>query len=33
MTLSGALCIAIAKKLMQDADFRAELMRIVDEKE
>jgi hypothetical protein len=31
--LSGALCIAIAKKLMQDADFRAELMRIVDEKE
>ena len=29
--LSGALCIAIAKKLMQDADFQAELMRMVDE--
>jgi len=29
--LSGSLCIAIAKKLMQDADFQAELMRMVDE--
>jgi hypothetical protein len=29
--LSGALCIAIAKKIMQDADFQAELMRMVDE--
>ena len=29
--LSGALCIAIAKKLMQDADFQAELMRIVED--
>lgn len=31
--LSGALCVAIAKKLMQDADFQAELMRMVDEEE
>jgi hypothetical protein len=31
--LSGSLCIAIAKKLMQDADFQAELMRMVDEEE
>ncbi len=29
--LSGALCVAIAKRLMQDADFQAELMRMVDE--
>ena len=29
--LSGSICIAIAKKLMQDADFQAELMRMVDE--
>ncbi len=29
--LTGSLCIAIAKKLMQDADFQAELMRMVDE--
>ncbi len=29
--LSGALCVAIAKKLMQDADFQAELMRMVEE--
>ncbi len=29
--LTGALCVAIAKKLMQDADFQTELMRIVDE--
>ncbi|MFT5725929.1 MAG: hypothetical protein ACI8PB_000045 [Desulforhopalus sp.] len=28
--LSGSICIAIAKKLMQDADFQAELMRMVD---
>jgi len=31
--LSGSICIAIAKKLMQDADFQAELMRMVDEEE
>ena len=29
--LSCALCIAIAKKLMQDADFQAELMDIVED--
>jgi hypothetical protein len=29
--LSGALCVAIAKRLMQDADFQSELMRMVDE--
>ncbi len=29
--LSGALCVAIAKRLMQDADFQAELIRMVDE--
>ena len=29
--LSGALCIAIAKKLMQDADFQDELMSMLDE--
>ena len=31
--LSGSICIAIAKKLMQDADFQVELMRMVDEEE
>jgi hypothetical protein len=31
--LSGSICIAIAKKLMQDADFVAELMSMVDEEE
>ena len=31
--LSGSICIAIAKKLMQDVDFMAELMRIVDQEE
>jgi len=31
--LSGSICIAIAKKLMQDADFVAELMRMVDQEE
>ena len=31
--LSGSICIAIAKKLTQDTDFVAELMRIVDEEE
>ncbi len=31
--MSGALCIAIAKKLMQDADFVGELMSMVDEVE
>ncbi len=29
--LSGSICITIAKKLMQDADFVAELMSMVDE--
>jgi len=29
--LSCALCIAIAKKLMQDADFQADLMNIVED--
>jgi hypothetical protein len=29
--LSGSICIAIAKKLMQDADFVTELMSMVDE--
>lgn len=28
--LSGSICIAIAKKLMQDADFQTELMCMVD---
>ena len=31
--LSGSICIAIAKKLMQDADFVGELMSMVDEDE
>ena len=31
--LSGSICIPIAKKLMQDADFVAELMRMVDQEE
>ncbi len=31
--LSGSICIAIAKKLMQDADFVTELMSMVDEEE
>ena len=31
--LSGSICVAIAKKLMQDADFVAELMSLVDEEE
>lgn len=29
--LSGALCIAIAKKLMEDTDFQNELMSMLDE--
>lgn len=29
--LSASICLAIAKKLMQDEDFQAELMRIVGE--
>jgi hypothetical protein len=29
--LRGSICIAIAKKLMQDADFVTELMSMVDE--
>ena len=29
--LSCALCIAIAQKLMQDADFQADLMNIVED--
>jgi hypothetical protein len=31
--LSGSICIAIAKKLMQDAGFVGELMSMVDEVE
>jgi hypothetical protein len=31
--LSGSICIAIAKKLMQDSDFVGELMSMVDEDE
>ena len=31
--LSAALCVTIAKKLMQDTDFQAELMRMMDEEE
>jgi hypothetical protein len=31
--LSGSICIAIAKKLMQDSDFVGELMSMVDEEE
>ena len=31
--LSGALCIAIAQKLMQDEDFQAELMDMMNEEE
>ena len=31
--LSCALCIAIAKKLMQDEDFQAELMGMMNEEE
>ncbi len=29
--LSGTLCIAIAKKLMQDVDFQEEIMAMVEE--
>jgi hypothetical protein len=29
--LSGTLCIAIAKKLMQDVDFQEEIMNLVEE--
>jgi hypothetical protein len=31
--LSGSICITITKNLMQDADFVAELMSMVDEEE
>jgi len=31
--LSWSICIAIAKKFIQDADFVAELVRMVDEEE
>ena len=31
--LSGSICIAIAKKLMQDTDFVADLMSMVDQEE
>ena len=31
--LSASLCVAIAKKLMQDEDFQAELMGMMNEEE